>query len=412
MEEDATRFERTVMRLLPEGVRPSDAEGRSRIGVVEGAFAGVLNLLLAVSKAFLAWVSGSVSLWADAANNLADIASSVVVMFGFRWARRPRDREHPYGHGRVETLTTLILALILVGVAIEVARSGVSRILAPEPMQAHIWVLVAVAFTVGIKTVMALLVWKLARLTRSTVLEADAWNHGFDIASTSLVLVALIGGRFGWMRLDGFAALGVAFFIAWAGLRYVHTATTALIGQAPGSEVLAGIRRIACRVPGVRAAHDVMVHEYGETRIISLHIEVDATLSVLDAHALAERVESDIADEEGARVTVHVDPVDRSHVLYDEAEAALRGIVADHPELVGYHDLRLDGEPPRYNLSVDLVAHLGVPESEFEHKLDDIRRVVHERIPGVCRIDLGMEAEYASEHERRRVFRRSGREKS
>ncbi len=402
--------QRLAARLLPEGVAPTSGEGRARVGERVAAANGALSLALAAAKAALGWAAGSVSLIADAVNNLADVGSSLVVVFGFRWARKPRDREHPFGHGRVETLTTMVLAMILLGVALEVARAGLRRLFAPEPVEAPAWLLAAVGVTIALKLGMAFAAFGAARLTRSKLLETEAWNHGFDLASTGLVLVALLGARIGWLRLDGAAALGVAGLIAWTGVRYIRESANALIGLAPRPDHLSRLRRVASRVPGVRGVHDVMVHTYGDLRMISLHVEVDADLTVLEAHALAERVEAAVAAaEDGARVVAHVDPVDRSHPLYDEADAIVGTIVRAHPELVGYHDLRLDGPPDACGLAVDLVGHAELPREGFDGISEEIHAEVRRRLPTVGRIDIAVETEYASEHEERRVFRRRDR---
>ena len=396
-----------VRRVAPSDVPPDHPRARTALGEFEGYVSTGLSVLLSLTKAITGWLSGSISLVADALNNLADVGSSLIIALGFRWSQRPRDREHPFGHGRIETVITLLLSMFLLGVALEVARSGVHRLLKPEPVFAPPWLTFVIVLTVAVKTWLALFARRLARATKSQVLEADGWNHTFDILCTLMVVLALLGARIGWLRMDGWCAVGVSLFIAFTGIKYARRAIDTLIGEAPSAEELARIRRLSCRVPGVRGAHDAIVHTYGDTKLISLHIEVDADLSVMAAHDLAERVEKRIADTLGARTIVHVDPVDRSHPAYAEADAAMRGVVEGRSELAGFHDLRVTGRPEAFDLSVDLVAHAGVANEAFPRLLDEVRRVLHERLPASRRIDLGVEAEFASEHERRGVFTRA-----
>ena len=391
---------------LPAGIEPASTEGRTRLGELEGYVSTVVSVVLAAFKGVLGAWSGSVSLIADAVNNATDIASSLLIAFACRWSRKPRDREHPFGHGRAETIATLVLSFCLIIVALEVGRAGIQRLLQPRPLDVPGWMLVGIGLTVGIKAWLAGFARAVARVTRSEVIEADAWNHFFDILSTLLVLVALLGAFWNIPWLDGWAGIGVSLFIFWTGARFARRATHTLIGAAPDPEEMRHIRSIACSVPGVRGVHDLLIHAYGDLKLVSLHIEVDAHLTVMDAHTLAERVEAEVARILDYRTVVHVDPVDRTHPAYGAAESLMGRLTEHHPELSGFHDLRLQGRPDRYDLSVDLVAHGGVGVDQFERLLAGMKDEVHRDLPGADRVDLGLETELASEHEQRRTFHR------
>jgi cation diffusion facilitator family transporter len=395
-----------VRRATAPGARPDSTESRTRLGEMEGYVSGLLSIALAAVKVTLGWMSGSLSLMADAVNNATDIASSAMIAFACRWSRKPRDREHPFGHGRAETIATLTLSFCLLLVAVEVAKAGIRRLGGAAVLTAPDWMIAAVAVTLAVKGWLAGFARRLARAARSEVLEADAWNHGFDILSTALVLVALAGARLGQPRLDAYAGLGVSVFIGWTGWKYARRAVHTLIGTAPDAEDMRRIRALAHRVPGVRGVHDLIIHAYGDLKLVSLHIEVDANLTVMAAHEMAERVEAEIAAEMDYRTVAHVDPVDRGHPAYDAAETALRTLANAHAELADFHDLRLRGPAERYDLSVDLVARGGVSSARFAALLEELKHEIHGRLPGADHIDLGLEMELASEHEHRRVFRR------
>ncbi len=391
-------------RIVPAGADPAATDARQSLGEFEGYLSTGISVVLSVSKAALGIFSGSVSLIADAVNNAADIVSSLVIALSCRYSRKPGDRKHPFGHGRLETVAALVLAILLIVVSLEVAGSGVRRLLRPEACTAPPWLLAALGVTVVVKAWLARFARTLARATRSQVLDADAWNHTFDIASTALVLLALLGTRVGWFRLDGWAALGVSAFIAWTGIRYTRTALSTLIGEAPTAADLARIRALAASVPGVRGVHDVIVHAYGDVRLISLHIEVDSDLTVTAAHALAEQAELRVAHATGAKVIAHADPVDRSHPAYAEAEGVLRRMVDAHEDISGFHDLRLTGPTGGYDLAVDVVMHPEVPSEDFHDEFDRLRDRLRAALPASRRIDIGIETESGSEHERRRVY--------
>lgn len=393
-----------VRKLAPEGADPRGTAVRTRLGEWEGYISTAVSILLASTKAILGALSGSVSLIADSVNNLADVGSSLLIALGFRWSRRPRDAEHPFGHGRIEAVATLVLALFLLGVGAEVARNGLRRLIWPEEISAPGWILGAVAATVALKTWLAVFARAVARHTGSQVLEADAWNHFFDILSSLLVVIALLFVKIGQPRVDGFAAVGVALCIAYTGFRYAREAINEILGRAPTADEMERLREVAMSEPGVCGVHDIIVHEYGDVRLVSLHIEVGAELTVMEAHRIAEHVETRIGEQLDAKAVVHVDPVDRSHPAYAQVERAVRDHVAGSPDLVAYHDLRVTGPADRYDMSVDLVVRSGVQRSEFDGVLGKAQQRLHERLPGAERIELGVETEYASDPEHRRSF--------
>jgi cation diffusion facilitator family transporter len=368
----------------------------------------LISILLSAVKFVVGLLSGSISLLADAINNLADIGSSLIIALGFRWARRPRDREHPFGHGRIEPVATLLLAIFLLAVAWKVAWVGVGRLMDPQPFTASGWILAVVFTTLALKSWLARFAWSLARATGSVTLRADAWNHTYDIACTSLVVVALLSERMGWNAVDAWAGLGVSLFIGYTGIDYGWRAINTLIGEAPTVEELRRIRDLALSVPGVFSVHEILPHRYGEVFLISLHAEVDARQSAIEVHNLAERVEKAVADVWNAKVTVHADPVDHGHPLYAAARTALLNWIESHPEMVAFHDLRLLGEAESLECSVDLVVRQERLFPHFNGLLSEAARELGRRLPAIRHFDLGIEPEFASDREYRRIFHRKG----
>jgi len=380
------------------------ADQRSHLGELAGQVSVTLSVLLALIKGVLGFLSGSIALIADAVNSLADIAGSVVVIVGFRMARKPRDEEHPYGHGRMESVAGLVLSILLIVVGIECARAGFQRLRSPAPVSVQGWVLAAVGGAILIKIWMAWFARRLAAITQSTALAAEAWNHGFDIISSLLVVVGMAGARIGYPAMDGWAGLGVAAFIMHTGLRYARETVNTLLGEAPHPEEIRGIKREALAVEGVRGAHDVVVHDYGGKKLITLHVEVDAALPAIEVHRIAEEVERRVAARTSARALVHSDPVDREHPDYLRVSAALERCIVASEHLTAYHDLRLQGKPPRLIVAVDLVTDNRVGTEEFEGLLDRMAREIGGQIPGMIELDVGLETRYASDPEYRKVY--------
>jgi cation diffusion facilitator family transporter len=394
-----------LRHVLDHEKAPDSHENRTRLGMLAGWTSTALSALLALAKGWLGFVSGSVSMMADATNNLTDMGSSLVIALGFQWSRKPRDEKHPFGHGRIEAVATLVLAIALVIVGAEVAKSGVLRLISPKPVEAPAWVLIAVGITVAIKSWMAIFARKLAKLTKSPVLEADAWNHTFDIVCSLMVVVALVSARMGWGAVDGWTAIGVAAFILYTGIACAREAIDSLLGQRPEPSEVHEIYETVVAIDRVMGAHEIMVHQYGDVKMVSFHIEVDANMSLVEAHEIAEIAEEAVEKRLQWRAVAHVDPVDRSHPLFDELNREIRSYVESASELVDVHDLRAEGREPPYRVSFDLVTNM----ETYRHEYDGIYARCLDVLSGafsgrVREFEIGIEATVESEPMARKRF--------
>ena len=393
-----------VRRAIGGHIDPRSTEGRTRLGEAEGWISTACSIFLAAIKGVAGVWVGSISLLADAVNNLADVGSSLVIALSFRWSRRPRDCEHPFGHGRAELIATLVLSVILVLVGLDLMKEGIQRLIQPRPLDVSWWAIGVVLGTILLKIWLARFAGVLARATGAPTLEADAWNHRFDVLSTATVLIALGGARAGWPAVDAWAALFVSVFIILTGLRYARQSINPLVGGAPSPEEVQRVRRVAQSFSDVQHVHDVMIHVYGDTRLVSLHIEVDAERPALEVHDLAEQVEEAVADETGGKVVVHVDPVDRSHPRYAALEQALQSTLSADSRLVEFHDLRVREESGGPEVTVDIVVQVDVLKSVFDSIADRVRKRIQQELPGVATVDVGVEAEYSGEPIQRHRF--------
>ena len=386
-----------LRRMLAPGEDPSGTEAKNRLGAIEGWVSTLVSVVLSGTKLLLGWVSGSIALLADGLNNLADVWSSIVVIVGFNWAKKPRDDQHPFGHGRMETVAVLILSIILVIVGFEVGKEGVKRLMDPQLCYAPWWLVVVICVTIALKYVLASFASMLARVTGSQVLEADSWNHRFDILSTSLVLLALLGSHFGWKSVDGWGGVGVSLFILFTGVKYARSAINTLIGEAPTRDEISLIENTSMRVPGVKGVHDIMVHKYGDAKLVSFHIEVDASQTAMDVHNLSERVELEVEKVVTCKATVHGDPVDRTHPKYGETARLLDLLVKEDSRLAGFHDLRVEGGRDGFDLSVDMVVSSHVKTLMYEEVIRDLRDMIRKRLDGVRQIGVRVEVESSAE---------------
>lgn len=351
-------------------------------------------MVLVVIKGVLGLVLGSVALLADAVHSLSDVGSSFILILGLVWARKPRDSRHPFGHGRVELVTALVMAVLLIVLGIEFARFGIARIIEPRIYNPTGWMILAVIGTLLLKHWVALFARSLAQATGSQALSADYWHHVADVLSTVLVIIALCASRLGWPGADGWVGLGVAGFIVYTGISTAINAIHPLLGEAPEPHEVERIEEASLAVTGVRGVHDLILHKYGDDRVVSLHIEVDADRSALAVHGISERVEKAVEQVIGGKAIVHVDPVDRSHPQYTEAEELLNRVVEGNTDLTEFHDLRVDGPTHQLHLSVDVVAVVGTREAAYPDIEARVRSAILDTMEGIDEVDVTVETGY------------------
>lgn len=367
-----------------------EARTRERVGLLEGWTSVVLNLVVFGVKIVPGVMIGSVSVIADAFHSLSDVASSGVVIWGFRAGARPSDDEHPFGHGRAESVATLVIAVLLIVAAVEFAQTSVARLLAPRPVPASPGLLAILGVTMIAKEWLARFSRDLGRRIGSPALVADFWHHRSDVLATGVVLVALAAAPFGMPWLDGAAGLVVSGFLVWAGIGLIRESVGPLLGEAPSAALVARIRRIALGVPGVERVHDVIVHRYGGLLVTSLHIEVASAMDVVRGHELAEEVEQALGDALPGWATVHVDPVNRDHPLYDAIEAFLEQHVPSLGAVAGFHDLRIVGREAPCFVIFDVAT--GAPPAPGA--VQELTGALQRRFPGVAKVQVNVEPRY------------------
>jgi cation diffusion facilitator family transporter len=250
----------------------NDLKVRARYGALEGWASIVINLLLFVVKIVLGFSIKSVSLIADAVHTLADSGTSAVVIIGFKIARKPSDKEHPFGHGRMESIAALVVSVLLFMAGVELVEKSIRAIVKPHSSIAPTGVILVIFATIVIKELMSRFSYQLGEIIDSQALKADALHHRSDVIATALVVVALIATRFGYNNIDGMMGVGVSLIIFYSAFSIAKEAVNPLLGEAPSKEAIKEIETLAKAHEGVLGVHDVIFHKYGQTSIISLHI--------------------------------------------------------------------------------------------------------------------------------------------
>lgn len=345
--------------FIPHRDNTADGAVRRAYGTLCGAVGIGLNVLLFIGKFFAGQLSGSIAVTADAFNNLSDAGSSAVTLLGFRLAGKKPDPDHPFGHGRIEYISGLIVAGLILLMGVELAKSSFDKILHPEEVTFSALALVILAVSVAVKLYMWHYNRRIGGKIRSAAMEATASDSLSDAAATSAVLLAMLIGRWTGLAVDGYVGMVVALFILFSAYKAAKETLSPLLGQAPDPELVQHIRDIVEEHDTVVGIHDLVVHDYGPGRqMVSLHAEVPASGDILQLHDVIDNIERELHEKLHVQAVIHMDPI----VTDDDTVDALRRQVAElvrqvEPRMT-VHDLRVIRGTTHTNLVFDAVLPL------------------------------------------------------
>ena len=342
--------------LIPDRDNVTSPAVRRAYGTLCGAVGIALNILLFAGKLFAGRLSGSIAVTADAFNNLSDAGSSAVTLLGFRLAGKKPDTDHPFGHGRIEYISGLLVAGLILLMGVELAKSSFDKILHPEPVAFSALAAAIMAASVCVKLYMWLYNRAVGRKIKSVSMEATATDSLSDTIATSAVLLAMLVGKWTGLAVDGYVGLVVALFILFSAYKASKETLSPLLGQAPDPELVQEIRDITLANDTVQGVHDLVVHDYGPGRMmISLHAEVPAHGDIMAMHDVIDNVEKELMERLHCHAVIHMDPI----VTDDDRVNALRAQVAELVKQVDpaltIHDFRVVRGTTHDNLIFDAV---------------------------------------------------------
>ena len=333
-----------------------DPKVRDSYGKLAGAVGIISNSLLCAAKMIIGWLSGSIAIVADAVNNLADASSSLITLVGFKLASMPEDKEHPYGHARIEYLAGMAVSIMIILVGAELGKSSFDKILNPEPVDFS-WVAVAVlVLAIIIKIWQALFNISAGKKIDSLTLIATGTDSRNDVISTAVVLAGLLAGYFFDLHIDGYLGLLVALFILWSGICLVKETVSPLLGEAPDPQLVQQIEQAAMSFDGVLGIHDLVVHNYGPGKIFaSIHIEVDSKVDVMISHDLVDNIEKKISSDLHIVMTAHMDPINVNDPNRIPLENIISATLKTIPGALSFHDLRIVPGATNTNVIFDVL---------------------------------------------------------
>lgn len=359
-----------ILRLFVKDYKNSDRpEVRRRCGSVVAVIGIVTNVLLAAIKFFAGILSGAISVTADAVNNLSDAGSQIVSLISFKISAKPADRDHPFGHARIEYVASMIVSFLVLYVGVTLFGESVHKIFEPTDTQYSTVVLVILALSILMKLWLFIFGRGAAKRLRSDVMRATAADSLSDAAATLAVLVSALIAKFSGFNTDGYMGIIVAVIIIIAGIKILNDTKNSILGSAPDPEVVGAIKGIADEYSEIIGMHDLVVHNYGPgNTIASFHAEVDGSVDVFVTHDIIDTVEKRLYNELGIQATIHMDPIvtddEQVNALRERVKAALKEI----DERIGMHDFRFVAGQTHSNLIFDVTVPFEIKESDEKIK--------------------------------------------
>ena len=340
---------------------------RKKYGTLSGGVGIVCNILLFVFKAVTGLITSSISVVADAFNNLSDAASSIITIIGFKLADKPADNEHPYGHGRYEYLSGLLIALLIIMTSVELLKSSVDKIFNPEAVDFSLFSVVVLVLSIGVKMWMALFNTKIGRKLNASAMLATAADSLSDCIATGAVLLGLIAGFIFNINIDGYIGVLVALFVFKAGIEAAGDTLKPLLGQAPDPAFVEALEKTVHEENKIKGIHDMHIHDYGPGRVIvSFHAEIPAEMNVMEAHDIIDAMEDKIKKEYKCDVSIHMDPVETENERVNELKAEVWDIIKEVSPKLAFHDFRITQGPLRTNIIFDIEIPFGFEKKDSE----------------------------------------------
>ena len=359
-----------------------NAAVRKAYGTLCSVLGIFLNVLLFAGKYAAGVISGSIAITADAFNNLSDAGSSAISLLGFRLSGKKPDPHHPFGHGRIEYISGLAVAIMIVVMGVELFMSSVRKIAAPTPVEIGLLPAAILLVSILVKVYMFAYNRSIGKKISSAAMAATGTDSLSDSIATAVVLLSMGVSYLFDVNIDGYAGVLVALFILYAGADVARDTLSPLLGQAPDPELVSKIEALVMSSPAVIGMHDLVVHDYGPGRLmISLHAEVDGRGDIFELHDSIDTVERELKETLGCDATIHMDPVETDNELLAAERSALNEALSGVNGLRGIHDLRMVMGPSHTNLIFDVVMDTSVSMSAEDFR-SLICRTVEERMPG------------------------------
>lgn len=346
-----------VKRFIQNSTEVENPTVRKAYGTLSSVMGIICNIVLFCIKYFAGALSGSIAILSDAFNNLSDCASCLVTFFGYKMAAKPADKGHPFGHGRIEYLTSLLIAIFIVLMGVELLRDSVKKLLSPEPVTFHWLVLCILLFSIAVKLWMAFFNRKLGKRIGSSVMIATAKDSWSDVLATTATLVVLIVSLFTEIPLDGWMGILVSLFILKTAYDIIRDTVDDLLGKPADAELVQQICKLIRTNEEILGIHDLVIHNYGPGKMIgSCHVEVSSQSNFVAIHDKIDRIEHQIQEQLHINMTIHMDPIELDNAQVNACREMLLQVLHQLDPHLHIHDFRMVSGETHTNLIFDLVV--------------------------------------------------------
>ena len=362
-----------VRHFIKDYHKTEELNVRTQYGTLAGVVGIICNALLFAVKAAVGIAMHSISVTADAFNNLSDAASSVIGLVGVKLAGKPADKEHPFGHGRMEYITALVVSFLVIEVGLTFFKDAFSRIWNPQKLEFQFVSVLILVLSIGVKLWMSLFNRKLGKRIDSKVMLATAADAVGDVITTSATVISLLFFYFTGINIDGVIGVCVSLVVIWAGIGIAKDTLKPLLGEPTSSSDYEKITRFVESYDGIIGSHDLIVHNYGPGRnMASIHAEVPNDVDIEESHEIIDRIERDAISQIGVFLVIHMDPVETKNERILEIRKQVEASINEIDPDVTIHDLRVVEGKERINLIFDMVvpfAYSGEEQKELERKV-------------------------------------------
>ena len=386
-----------VKHFVKQYEQTEKEEVRTSYGVLASMVGIFCNILLFAAKLFIGLLVNSVSVMADAFNNLSDAASSIIGFIGVRMAGKPADDDHPFGHGRIEYISAFIVAFLVIQVGFSLFKSSVGKILHPEDMTFKWISVIILLLSIGVKFWLSAFNRKLGKRINSKVMLATAADAMGDVITTGAATLSLVIFGIWGLNIDGITGLLVSLAVLFAGYSIAKDTLAPLIGEAIPPEVYKDISNFVESFDGILGTHDLIVHNYGPSKsMASIHAEVSASTDIAVSHAIVDRIEREAARKMGLLLVIHMDPVETDNERLNTYRKILEKVLFDVDVRLNFHDFRMVGKDKNVCLIFDLVVPREYKGSAVGKLKARISNEMRRRDPD-CRCAITVENSYLSE---------------
>ena len=367
-----------VRRIIGER-NPTDLSVRKTCGTIASIAGIVINLLLFAGKFITGTLAGSISITADAVNNLSDAASSVISFVSFRISAKPADRDHPFGHERFEYVASLIVSFIILIIGFELFTDSLDKIIHPAETEFSLLAVCVLVVSICFKLILYFFYRSVGRAVDSSVMMASSADSLSDVVSTGAVLIALFVSHLTGINLDGYIGAAVAIFIFISGLKILNENKNHIIGTAPDPKLVEKIKSEARSHPEILGIHDVMIHNYGTSRCFAtFHAEVDGRDDIFKSHDVIDLIERDVFEKYGVQCVIHLDPIETDNELVNELREDIYESVKGIDERLSVHDFRSVPGVTHTNLIFDVFVPFEVTTGD-----EELRRLINAKVKSI-----------------------------